>query len=361
MSSEECEGKDPLKSLITRYLEAENRGLNLDRDALIEDHPDLADSLREFFANHDRMKVAANLEDPTLPPNESRLDDFTMRPGQDAHEEATIPPRPTGEDPALPPTEAASRHADASVGDQVRYFGDYELLEEIARGGMGVVFKARQINLHRTVALKMILAGQFASREDVQRFHIEAKAAAQLDHPGIVPIFEIGEHARQHYFSMGFIEGESLAVRLRNGPLPPREAAELIIGICRAVEYAHDNGIIHRDLKPGNVLIDETGSPRVTDFGLAKQIGGDSGLTKTGQVIGTPSYMPPEQASGRLDLVGPCSDVYALVQSFTRHLLAAHLSRRPVPSRHSYSRSRRSQSCRGNSTRGYLSTLKQFA
>ncbi|MDV6034248.1 MAG: protein kinase [Phycisphaera sp. RhM] len=199
-----------------------------------------------------------------------------------------------------------------SVGDRVRYFGDYELLEEIARGGMGVVLKARQINLNRVVALKMILAGDLAGDEEVKRFKSEAESAAQLDHPGIVPIFEIGEHQGQHYFSMGFVDGVSLAVRLRNGPLPPREAAELMAKICEAVSYAHDKGVIHRDLKPGNVLIDTNGAPRVTDFGLAKQVGGDSELTRTGQILGTPAFMPPEQASGKLDEVGPLSDVYSL-------------------------------------------------
>ena len=185
-------------------------------------------------------------------------------------------------------------------------------MEEIARGGMGVVYKARQINLNRTVALKMILAGQFAGREDVQRFYTEAEAAAQLDHPGIVPIFEIGEHAGQHYFSMGYIEGESLAQKVAAGPLPPREAAELVKKICDAMSYAHERGVIHRDLKPANVLIDANGQPKVTDFGLAKRTEADSGLTGTGQILGTPAYMPPEQASGKIDEVGPLADVYSL-------------------------------------------------
>ena len=195
---------------------------------------------------------------------------------------------------------------------RVRYFGDYEIIREIARGGMGVVFQARQVSLNRPVALKMILAGQLADDTDVKRFYTEAEAAANLDHPGIVPIFEVGQHEGQHYFSMGFVEGQSLSQRLAEGPLPAREAAELIRRVSEAIEYAHQRGVIHRDLKPANILLDQNGNPRVTDFGLAKKVEGDSGLTGSGQIMGTPSYMPPEQAGGGRGEVGPAADVYAL-------------------------------------------------
>jgi tRNA A-37 threonylcarbamoyl transferase component Bud32/tetratricopeptide (TPR) repeat protein len=193
-----------------------------------------------------------------------------------------------------------------------RSFGDYELLQELARGGMGVVYKARQRKLNRVVALKMILSGQLASPADVQRFYSEAAAAAQLDHPGIVPVYEVGQQDGQHFFSMGYVEGGSLAASLKDGPLPPREAAELVRKIAEAVAYAHGHGIIHRDLKPANVLLDESGQPRVTDFGLAKRLTADSQLTGTGQVIGSPSFMPPEQAQGNIQEIGPASDVYSL-------------------------------------------------
>jgi eukaryotic-like serine/threonine-protein kinase len=191
-------------------------------------------------------------------------------------------------------------------------FGDYELIQKIARGGMGVVYKARQRKLNRIVALKMILTGQLASDEEVQRFYLEAEAAAQLEHPGIVPIFEVGESAGHHFFSMSFVEGGSLANRVRNGPLPPREAAGLVERIAEAVAYAHAHGIIHRDLKPMNILLDKDGNPKVSDFGLAKKLAGDSHLTMAGELVGTPLYMAPEQAAGRTDEVGPAADIHAL-------------------------------------------------
>ncbi len=177
---------------------------------------------------------------------------------------------------------------------------------------MGVVYKARQVKLNRIVALKMILSGEFAGSEAVQRFQSEAEAAANLDHPGIVPIYEIGEHAGQHYFSMGFIDGPSLQGKLSAGPMPAKEAAILCRKIAEAVAYAHSKNVIHRDLKPANVLIDGNGEPKVTDFGLAKKVEGDSGLTRTGAVMGTPSYMPPEQALGQTDKIGPAADIYSL-------------------------------------------------
>lgn len=216
-------------------------------------------------------------------------------------------------DPAEQPTRLSGKDENAPAsGDRVRYFGEYELLEEIARGGMGVVFKARQVKLNRIVALKMILSGELAGEEEVQRFKKEAEAAANLDHPGIVPIFETGEHQGQHYFSMGFVSGQSLASCIKSGPLSPNEAAEIVKKVAEAVAYAHAMGVIHRDLKPGNVLLDAKGEPKVADFGLAKQVESDSDLTRTGVVMGTPSYMPPEQASGKIEEVDPRSDVYSL-------------------------------------------------
>ncbi len=206
----------------------------------------------------------------------------------------------------------AQQKSEPAPGHRVRYFGDYEITREIARGGMGVVFEARQISLNRPVALKMILAGQLADETDVKRFYTEAEAAANLDHPGIVPIFEVGQHEGQHFFSMAFVEGRSLAERLAEGPMPAREAAALLLEVGGAIEYAHRRAVIYRDLKPANILIDPEGNPRVTDFGLAKKLQGDRGLTGSGQIMGTPSYMPPEQAGGKRGEIGPAADVYAL-------------------------------------------------
>jgi serine/threonine protein kinase len=227
------------------------------------------------------------------------------------------------------PSEAKTigRTSDAAViakPVEGREFGDYELQAEIARGGMGVVFKARQRRLNRIVAVKMILAGELADKVDVKRFLSEAEAAAGLDHPGIVPVYESGEIEGQHFFSMGFVEGQSLAEALNSGPLPPQRAAELVAQVADAIEYAHKRGVIHRDLKPGNILLDKDGYPRVTDFGLAKRVTDDGGLTRTGDAMGTPSYMPPEQASRKFCGVSRASDVYALGA-----VLYAALSGRP--------------------------------
>jgi serine/threonine protein kinase len=190
-------------------------------------------------------------------------------------------------------------------------FGDYELIAEVARGGMGVVYRALQVSLGRVVALKMILAGRLADDEDVERFRREAEAAARLQHPNIVAIFEIGEIDGHHFFTMEYIEGASLAKKLATGPLPSRVAAGYLRKIARAVHHAHRQGVVHRDLKPSNVLLDAEDEPHVTDFGLAKRLGGDSGQTRTGTVLGTPSYMAPEQAQGRRE-IGPAADVYGL-------------------------------------------------
>jgi WD40 repeat protein/predicted Ser/Thr protein kinase len=206
-------------------------------------------------------------------------------------------------------------------------FGDYELLEEIARGGMGVVYQARQVSLNRLVAVKMILFAQFAGEQALQRFRAEARAAARLRHPNIVAIHEVGEHEGQHYFSMDYVEGRNLAALARAQPLPPARAAGCVRTIAEAIHYAHQHGVLHRDLKPSNILVDPQGEPHITDFGLAKLVvppsdgsedlepadaGAPSPLTLSGQVLGTPNYMAPEQAAGKAREVTTAADIYSL-------------------------------------------------
>src|SRR5436189_2136254 len=190
--------------------------------------------------------------------------------------------------------------------------GDYELLEEIGRGGQGVVYRARQKSLNRTVALKVIGLGQWATEAHLKRFRLEAEAAARLDHPCIVPIHEVGERDGCCYFSMNFVAGGQLDQVVRDSPMSTRQAAELIAKVARTVHYAHEHGILHRDIKPGNILLDKHGEPHLTDFGLARLVETESTVTRTKEVLGTPSYMAPEQAVGETRKLTSATDVYGL-------------------------------------------------
>jgi len=212
-------------------------------------------------------------------------------------------------------------------------FGDYALLEEIARGGMGVVYKARQISLDRIVAVKMILAGQFASLAEVKRFQTEAQAAGSLTHPNIVGIYEVGEHDGHHYYSMPFVEGKSLAELVESGQWRVGDgtnAARLMVQIARALQFAHEAGVLHRDLKPGNILVGTDGNPRVMDFGLAKQLKSDARLTLTGHLLGTPGFMAPEQARGNSGLSTAAADIYSL-GAILYFLLTSRPRSSPIP------------------------------
>jgi serine/threonine-protein kinase len=218
----------------------------------------------------------------------------------------------------LAPDATAQHHAalqdqpQRQTATQPQPFGKYELLQEIGRGGMGVVYRAHQTDLDRPVALKMILSSRLASPDDVRRFYAEARAAGSLRHPNIVGIHEAGEVHGQHFFAMDFIEGRSLAQELVRGPFEPRRAAECLAAVARAVQYLHDHNIIHRDLKPSNILLSADGAPYVTDFGLAKTYGTNSAHTQSGLIVGTIGYMSPEQAAGHAPAHSPQSDIYSL-------------------------------------------------
>lgn len=199
---------------------------------------------------------------------------------------------------------------DVSPGERVQYFGDYELLEELARGGMGVVYRAKQLSLNRVIALKMILSGNIAGEEEIRRFQREAEAAANLDHPNIVPIYDIGQHNGQHYFSMKLIEGGTLGSLSDEVKNDHRKVVELVAKVADAVHHAHQRGILHRDLKPANILLDAEGQPLITDFGLARNTKSDLQLTQTGAIVGTPGFMPPEQAAGKV--ITTAADIYSL-------------------------------------------------
>ena len=255
------------------------------------------------------------------------VDQETLQPGGADQETAVIPapgddlPKGPEDSPDVDDDMQATLVAPANkapvpstpvVEPEAREFGDYVLLEMIAQGGMGVVYKARQKKLNRIVAIKMIRSGQFADPSEVDRFYVEAEAAANLKHDNIVTVYEIGESDGQHFFSMDYIEGESLSEAVSGGPMPPETAASLMLTITETIEFAHQAGILHRDLKPSNVLMDKLDKPLLTDFGLAKQVNNSSQLTMSGTVVGTPSYMPPEQAAARAEEVDVRSDVYSL-------------------------------------------------
>jgi len=273
-----------LDEVIALYLWSVQNGTATEQQEWLARYPDLAPELAEFFADRGRMERLAG-------PVRSAL-------------------------------------AGRAPGTKVGYIGDYEILEELGRGGMGVVYKVRQTSLKRLVALKMILAGVHASTQDLARFRAEAEAVARLQHPHIVQIHEIGVHQGHPYAALEFVEGGTLGQKLAGTPLPGRQAARLVETLAHAIHAAHKEGIVHRDLKPANILLAHSNSvqalelgsdpdatryePKITDFGLAKLVKEDSGQTKSGAIVGTPSYMAPEQAAGNTKQIGPTADIYSL-------------------------------------------------
>jgi serine/threonine-protein kinase len=276
-----------LNNILADYFDAVERGEHGDREGLLTRHPDLAVELTEFFTEQEQVFGLAG-------PLRSLI-----------RAEQAANPRPE----AFLSVEARSGTSSAVAP---RSFGDYEVLEEMARGGMGVVYRARQRGLNRLVALKVIRAGEGASAEEVRRFRNEAETVALLNHPHVVPVYEVGEQAGQLYFSMKLIEGGSLAEHLPRYRDDPKAAAGLVATVARAVHHAHQRGVLHRDLKPSNILLDEECWPHVTDFGLARRVATDSSLTQSGAIVGTPSYLAPEQTTGQKGTVTTATDVYGL-------------------------------------------------
>ncbi len=306
-----------------------------DREQFLAKHAGMRDRLSELLAAADWIEQLAG---PTVAdiaafaaPNPNPITDETLPlPNATPHpadpNEATLPiskiesiefsvGQRRSSSPSIQPLLDASQLRDASELSQPALpcrFGEYILERVLGRGGMGVVYFGRQIHLDRPVAIKMIRSGALASQEEVQRFYAEARSAAKLDHPNIVTVYQCGAHEGHHYFSMDYVDGTDLSRLIQDAPLDCKVAARYVRDVARAIQYAHDQGILHRDLKPANVLVDKTDSVHITDFGLAKSIGHETGLTATGAALGTPSYMSPEQAAGRVEDHNYGTDVYSI-------------------------------------------------
>lgn len=328
-----------LDQALLEFMRRSDAGMIEDREVFFSEFPELAPQLRVLLAAADWIEDMAG---PTLleladsnakavgsggltPPMPEAVDPnaVTMQPlvGNQSTPVSEVQPF-SPFDSTLPPSKNFSKNgSEASLNSLVSNnsqsilpyrFGDYILERVLGRGGMGVVYLAFQVQLERRVAIKMIRSGCLASEDEVNRFHTEARSVASLAHPNIVTVYHCGECDGHHYFSMDFIPGTDLAKKLDSGPMSPKEAVRYTRDVARAIDYAHQQGVIHRDLKPANVLIDETDEVVVTDFGLAKQVGSDKGLTATGATLGTPSYMAPEQAAGKSDEQGASIDIYAI-------------------------------------------------
>ena len=308
---ESSERDKRLHEVISTYLAARADGTATDAASLVALHPDLAEELCAFLlgptsseeaddSTRDRDSDSKHLDRPgteLLGPGGSRERSSATSDGPEAIESTVV---------------AGCKHEQVGTGTHLGEFGDYQLLDLLGKGGMGVVYKARQLSLNRLVAIKMLQSRMLPSDQELRRFQNEAEAVAMLDHPHIVPILEVGQHQEQRYYSMKLIDGTSLDQRLNELRNDPTSAARLVATIALAVQHAHDRGVLHRDLKPANVLLDQRGEPFVTDFGLARRLEVDSGLTQSGAIVGTPAYMAPEQASGKRREITKASDIYGL-------------------------------------------------
>ncbi|TWU40690.1 serine/threonine-protein kinase [Novipirellula artificiosorum] len=298
---------DPLDAAFAAYLRSCDDGEMTSRDDFLKQFPEVADQLRQLMEAADLVgRVGAAASSASHASEESLLAGGaeTIATSAAVGEQSNVDPAAT-----LP----MAHRKKGDHGPTLPFnLGDYELLEILGKGGMGVVYLARQTELDRMVAVKMIRGGMLADESDVRRFYTEAQAAAKLSHPGIVPVYHFGQRAGHHFFSMAFIRGTDLQRRIQESPLAPRDAVRYVRDVARAIHHAHQNGVLHRDLKPANVMIDEHDRIHVTDFGLAKRMDSDSSVTGTGAAVGTPHYMAPEQAGGFSDQATRHSDVYAL-------------------------------------------------
>jgi TRAP transporter TAXI family solute receptor len=319
-----------LDQALLEFMRRFDAGKVEDREAFLNEFSDLAPQLRVLLDAADWIE---NMAGPTLAESLGTINtdaNESEPPLVDSNAATLLPtPKPSKQrswdappisvdDSTLPlqklnidPSSSSLPGSDGSQALPFR-FGDYVLEQVIGRGGMGVVYLAFQVQLERRVAIKMIRSGALASDDEVERFYSEARSAASLAHPNIVTVYHCGETGGHHFFSMDYIPGTDLAKRIQSGPMTPKEAVRYVRDVARAIDYAHQQGVVHRDLKPANVLIDEADQVVVTDFGLAKQMNSDRGLTATGATLGTPSYMSPEQAAGRSEEQGASTDVYAI-------------------------------------------------
>jgi len=349
--SEDEQIEQQLDAALLEFFRRNDSGESTDRDQYLAEFPAIANQLRELLDAADLIEEMAGpklsqlgsdssaknqSERPSPSSRQEDATDFSLTDGENSSE-ATVqfmgqhqvvslsnPGRSLGFDSeaTLPPTSPTRNDRlmnDIAIvtPENTQHvlpcrFGDYLLQKILGRGGMGVVYLAHQVQLDRHVAIKMIRSGCLAGEEEIHRFYAEARSAARLDHPNIVAVYQCGEIEGHHYFSMDYVPGTDLARLINRGPLEPREAARCVRDVARTIAYAHSQGVLHRDLKPANVLIDEKDQFVITDFGLAKMMGSDNGLTRSGAALGTPSYMSPEQADGNSQEHAETTDVYSL-------------------------------------------------